>query len=310
MAETFREIIGKVMLHCSAAGAMLCRTWVEDGWLALNERRTWSHLRFQGNFSTSASRTGTCGVTNGDTLVTAVGLTFSSTDVGRQFRVGNGLPMTIIELQGADAVLDIAYAGSTDAAATGSILDAYITMPENFGRFIDVIDPVNQWRLHLWITEQELSIRDPARQYTQDPWALVNGTYSPVPGLEGRVRYELWPYSTGAKRYDYLGVKRGAPVIDTRYPDGPFRQRPDIVRKCALMAAASWKDPRNRYYDPSLANKLETQLNELLAPLERVDEEIYLTMLDTLGLDRMRWAPLDSTWSQAHDDVAGPGWGG
>lgn len=312
MAEVFREITGKVMSHCPSAGAMLVRIWVEDGWRWLNERRDWSHLRFQGAFRTNTAVTGTVDMTASSTTVQGVGLTFTANMVGRQFRIGStGLPVTIISVNLGlnQAELDIAYPGDTASALTAQVLDAYITMPERFGRFIVVVDPVNQWQLHQWVTEQELTIRDPARTFSQDPWCLVNGTYSPVPGLTDRIRYELWPYATTSKKYDYLGVKRPIPAVDTNYPDGPFRDRPDLVRQAALMKAAQWKDKRNEYFSLDLANRLEKQLIDGLVPLEARDEEIYLTMLDNLGLDRMRFAPLDSAWRQVHDDVAAPGWG-
>jgi hypothetical protein len=301
MAETFREIVGKVMSHCPSAGPMLVRIWVEDGWLWLNDRRPWGHLRFQGSFRTSTAKTGTVDLTAGSPTVVPGTLTFAASDVGRQFRIGSsGQPVTIKALSGVNAVLDVPYPGDT-ATLTAQVLDAYITMPERFGRFITVVDPVNQWRLRLWETEQEISQRDPARSFTQDPWFLVNASYSPVVGLEGRVRYELWPYTVTSKRYDYLALYRPAPAVDTSYPDGVFRDRPDVVRLAALMKAAAWKDKRNEYFSLDLAARLERQLADALAPLEARDEEVYLTMLDNLGLDETREAPLDSAWRQAHD---------
>jgi len=312
LSETFREITGKVLLHCPLAGAMLCRLFVEDGWLWLQERRDWSFKRFTANFRTSTSLTGTCSVTRGSTTVTPGTLTFSATDVGRQFRVGNGIPFTIVDVTAGVATLDNQYGGSTDVAATGMVLDAFITMPADFGRFLNVIDPVNQWQLHLWVTEQELALRDPARQFIQDPWAIVNGTYSPVPGSEGLIRYELWPYLLESRRYDYMAIRRPMPAVDTKSPTGPFQHRPDVVRQAALMKAAQWPgqgDRKNPYYQPQLAITLERQLLSMLENLERSDEETYLTMLDLTGVDRMRFAPLDSAWMQGHDALAAPGWG-
>ena len=190
---------------------------------------------------------------------------------------------------------------------SAKILDAYVSMPENFGAFIVVLDPQQQWNLAIWATDEELNRVDPARQATDAPQALVPRRLGSTTATSGRVQYELWPYAQSAYRYPYYYSRRPEDLADGDYFAGTLRHRTDIILDRALAEAAEWpglEDRRNPYFNLGLADRKRKQAAEELAKLETRDEEIYLTWLNTLPLyAQSRLGPVDSNWIRSHAEV-------
>ena len=62
--DTYLSIAGKVLLRCPLAGPLLARDWVSNSFRRLAERRAWSWLIKQSQFTTAALyNTGTVTVT-------------------------------------------------------------------------------------------------------------------------------------------------------------------------------------------------------------------------------------------------------
>lgn len=306
MAETFENVYRQVLLHAPQASPFLARNWVQNVYNRICDIDNWSWLRKESELILNAQKSGTVSLTRSDATVTGVtaGL-FASTDVGRQFRV-SGPPYTILSVDaGANTCeLDRIYGGTTDTAATGYILDAYITMPEDFGRFIVVLDPANSWKLRLDVTEAELNLWDPARQSTGTPYAVASRRLSTLTSTLDRVQYELWPYVTSAKRYPYYYNARPETLTDTDYFAGPLRQRTDIILLGALAEAAEWPGPssdkKNPYFNLNLADRKRAQFMKEIDGLSKADQEIYMTWWETVS-DNYRDVPYDSKYFQNHD---------
>lgn len=308
MADTFEQVWRRVMLHCPLATPFLAKNWVQTVYNRITDRKPWSFLRSESQILITDAHTGTVNATYLDPVVQGVGMTFVAADVGRQFRVSYGPPYTIISVNvGLNrATLDLPWGDDSITAESGTVLDAYVTMPDDFGTFIAVLDPQNQWQLHTWITQDELNLWDAGRSSTGTPWALASRRLSSgIAATLGRVQYELWPYSTTQKRYPYYYYKSAANLADTDQFYGALRDRTDVLLTGALAEAAQWPGPsaekKNPYFNLQTAAMLKKEHEEQCNSLETKDEETYITWLETVNFNRVPFAPIDSNFLQSHD---------
>ena len=290
MAKTFEEACRLVQLRVPLAPSLLIEDFVQSGWNRISDRRRWAHQRGEGEILLSPSHSGTVNVTLSSATVTGVGMTFVAGDAGRQFRL-SGNPYTIITAAPGPntVVLDRVFGGATALASTGMVFDAYATMPEDFGSFWGVLDPARDDVINWWMTEDELNVADPNRTETGEPRALASRRLSTVAATLGRIEYEAWPYWTNTsdtRRFPYYYSKRPTLLGLDDNLLGSFRHRYDILVLAALEEAAEWPGPEmtrpNPYYNLRLSERKSVKLEEELEKLERVDEEIYLTWLETV----------------------------
>lgn len=288
-AQTFDEVCRKVQLRVPSASPLLVEDFVQQGYEEICGRRRWSFLRGEGRIIVGDARGGTVDVTHNSATVTGVGLTFVAGDKNRQFRIGGtGVPYTIAEVDtGANtATLDNVYGAATATAATAQILDAYVRTPDDFGSWWLVVDPARADFIDFWNTEEEIGVYDPQRTNSGNPRALVSRRLATVADFEGRIEYELWPYQTSQSEYPFLYGRQPERLVLTKAFRGPFRYQNSAVITAALKHAALWPGPdvdrRNPYFNLGLAQRLTAQLDEQLAGLERQDEEIFMTWLETI----------------------------
>ncbi len=313
MPDTKDQITRAVLLHSGLIPWHLADSWVQDTWKTICQRRPWSFLRKTAEIIISDQRSGTFGVTRGSTVITGVSVAFTSADLGRQFRTGTSEPpYTIIRIISAtSAQLDRSYGSPTSASIAGTILDAFVTMPEDFDRFQAVLDPASGFGLRLWNDSADLNSRDPQRSSTGTPFALVPAQYSPVPGLEGRVRYELWPYSTSAYNYSMYYIAKASELEPDAYFKGPFQNRGDVIKLGALARCCAWpgtNEAKNPMFDLKLAAAYDEKFEKELGGLDARDEDIYPTAIDVGPFGDRASCPIDAKYAQSHD-VGGGEWG-
>lgn len=282
VADSFGSVWKSVRLHAGDPPALLARYWVLQAWRRICSLRGWSFLRSETQFLISASRTATVSATRGSvTLTGAGGFTFLAADVQRQIRFGTDFPQTIlaVDLILNTATLDRAYSGTSSAAATGTILDCYITCPSDFGSFVTVVDPSAQLSLQIWSSQQEIDRVDPQRSYSgMDPYVLAPIKESSA----GLLRYELWPYPTSEKALHAYYLKSPTEILDEEFFPGVFAERTDVLVTGALAEAASWPgtfDQKNPYFNLSLAAAKRGEFLSEVKQLILRDEERYLTWM-------------------------------
>lgn len=306
MPDTFADTWRAVRLHAPEAPALLAQNWVLTAYRHLCERRPWSWLRAESEFLTNAQKTGTATATRSSLTVQGVTMTFAATDVGRQFRTSTNSPLysiAAVDVGLNQATLDRVYGGTTGTYAS-FILDAYITMPTDFGRFIVVIDTVNGWRLHIWDTDEELNARDPQRSSTGTPFALASRRVSTLTATIRRAQYELWPFQTSARNYPFYYIRRPEKFAPNDALPFLLQDRGDILMLGALAECCDWPgtaERRNPYYNQVLARMKRDQFNHEIDQLEVRDEEVYMTWLQVAGYEHYPYAPIDSNFAQAHD---------
>lgn len=306
MADTFGDIMRQLKLDCPRVDTGLLRLWVQRGYRKLCDEKNWSFLRKSGDVVFKAARSGICTVTQYSDVVVPGTLTFSSADVGRQFRVGStGIPVNIKEISGANAILSYPYNDAT-STSTASVLDAFWTAPEDFGHFVplSVTDPVNGWIIRNNVQEAVLNRLDPMRTNSGDLRLLVSRELSQE---SGQIQFEAWPYQTSAHRFPCIYYRRPPTLSDFDTFGGPFRSRSDVVVLAALWWSAMWPGDgefKNPYFGIEKAQGIRKAIDDELDRLIGKDEDIFLTSIAPQGMDRWRWAPMDSNWAAEHDSPA------
>lgn len=280
---TFGSVWKLLRLFAPAVPPLLARTMVQDAYARLVDSRAWAGMLTQSQISLRAARSVTVGVTEGQTAVTSAAL-FVAGDDGRQFRVGgSGIPYTVTFNTTSSITLDRAYAGTTDPAATATILDAYVTMPADFGAFRWVVDPYNQRQIVHWLASEQLLRLDPNRTSSGD---IVRSLFGATLSAAGRVRYETWPYPTSARVYPFVYKRRADALSDDTEIPGVLGVRTDVIRDAALVAAHRWpgtRDQPNLLFNLQAAEAMERKVfgdpgrrqPGTLLQLEIRDDDIY-----------------------------------
>lgn len=313
MAERVIDVSTKIRLHCPLASAQLCLGWVNEAQKVVGSRRPWASLRLNGQILINAATSGFINVTRGSTVVVAgtnPGTLFTPSQVGRQLRGGPASPVyTILEVDSVadEAIIDQPWGPDSAIDLATTILDAFVTFPKEFNNFIAVIDPVNNWQLHWYITEAQLNRWDAKRTSTTTPWALASKDLSNVPGFIGQPRYELWPYSTAKKYYPYMARRHPKTLGLLDELEGPLAFRSDVLLLYCLYKAAQWPGPsfdnKNVYFNPSLALSMKKEFESEVWILEQRDDDVFPMLRESVNWQNLPWAPIDSRFIQEHDAV-------
>lgn len=313
MADTFGQVIRQVRLHCPLAPYFLVEFWCKKAYSDICDKRGWSWLRAESEFLLSAQKSGTVNVTRGSVTVSGGTMAYATSDINRQFRVGNNSPVyTIIDAVAATSyTLDRVFGSTTATGTTAAVLDAYLTVPADFQRFIAVIDVINNWQLHLWVTEDELNSWDAQRSTTGTPWAVASRKLATAGSLAGRIQFELWPYQTGQYNYPYYYMRRPEAMTEDTALLGPLAADGNILVTSALAECAKWpglEGKKNPYFNLALAAQLQKQVDDDVDRLQVLDEEIYMSWMATVN--HYSWAPYpqDSKFFQSHAVSSGGVW--
>jgi hypothetical protein len=309
VAETFEDIWRAVHAHSPLAPPLLCQDWVRQAYKDLCDHNPWSWLRSEAEMNTAASHAGTVTVTKNSTSVVGGTMTFVAGDQDRQFQIPKGPVYSIVSVNvGTNtATLERAYGGVT-ATTIGTVFDAYQTMPEDFQRFLYVMDMANGRFIAHFMTEDELNARDPQRASTGFPYILASKKIPSAGTYAGRIQYELWPYLLAAATYPYMYIRRPEVLSDATTFKGPLAHHADILKIGALKYCCEWpgtEERRNPYFNQGLRTFKQQDWDKQMANLERLDDEIYPEWLESISrINRGAPFPVDSNYIQTHDTSA------
>lgn len=319
---TFGNTWRKVNLHVPVAPSLLVQSWVQDTYRQLTDMRGWGWRTVQSQLTFLAARTlATVNVTLGSKTVTSAGL-FVSTDQNRTFRVGTYPMYQIARYVDANTLeLVLEYQGLSSGAVDAQILDAYVTMPVGFRRFMVIVDPINQRMVPWWCTQEELDLLDPTRTSADTvPRMLAASGMSQLPDSAGQTQYELWPKPSAAGSLQTYLVNGPRPLQDTDFFWGVLRDRTDVLIEGALARAAAWPgttEKPNPYFNLGLATYHQKRFASLALQLDLRDDDQFQQSWSTIPWQRWSaWAwAYDTRLLQATDatiaDYAGSGyWGG
>jgi hypothetical protein len=305
MADTFGSMTRSLRLWVPDAPIFLAQTLIRDRYRRAAERRPWSALRKEGQFLVQApNTTGTVTLVRGSATITGSGTAFAATDQYRQFQVGQKAPtytITTVDVGAQTLTLDHVYGGASATGSTFRIIDAYVTAPLDFMQFIVVYDPLQNWRLRHWMTQQDLAKLDPARSSAGTPWALVDRSFDPI---TKRPQYELWPFTVSNRVYSYYYVSRVPDLVnDTDEVIYPLRG--DVLVRGALADLCRWPGTPERPNPQfgkaiELSRQYEAEYEDQLVELERQDESMYMTWMAEASWANWPYAPMDAAFLQRH----------
>jgi hypothetical protein len=150
-----------------------------------------------------------------------------------------------------------------------------ITMPVDFGSLVVVVDPDRQVQIPFWLSQQELTCKDPTHATTGPPRALVATTPSTDPLTLGQIRYEVYP-SGVATTFTAVYNRQGARLDDTSVFTGVLADGGEVVTCGALMQAALWPgtgDKPNPYFNATLAQAKTQEFKYGVQMLSLRDDE-------------------------------------
>lgn len=190
MADTFRDIWGRVLLRVPSSGPLLAQDWSRNAFRKVAERRTWSWLTAQGQFlfpalvsAGQASFTRLSPFVVGDATAAAAWVAVGIGLVGRQIRISSMAPIyTIAAFDGVNTLtLDQPWGAATNAATGYLIYQAYQSAPADFLSFQTVIDPQRNWQLwaNRW-TQTDLNTWDAQRASAGSTYAVVFRDFDPL----------------------------------------------------------------------------------------------------------------------------------
>lgn len=256
-ASSYSEVVRTVRLYASTAPLFLVRAWVNAAYKDLCSKRRWSFLRAETTLAVGDARALTAVTATQASATLTAAAEFLAADVGRQIRIGTYPYYTITAVTDASTVtLDRPYGGLSVGPVAAQILDAYVTLPSDFGSFRTIADMYNRRPVPFWGHEDELLAMDPRREYSGIPRAFVVAAPSPVPATLGQVRYEIWPASTAARAYPALYNKQEDALTDRDSFTGVLRDGGEVLVEGALWKAAEWPgtpDQKNPYFNLAVA---------------------------------------------------------
>lgn len=280
---TFAQAWNQAFLDVPAAGSLQVRQWAQNAYKRLFDARAWSWRIKRSAFLLQDARDlAAVGVTYGSATVTSAAL-FVAGDQGRQFRVGSYPVYNIVTFTDTSTLLlDRPFEGTTDAAAEGEILSAYVTAPSDLEAIQIVVDLVNQVRIGHWYTQEALSLLDPTRTnaYSGPIRGLFSSSLTPSGGniTPGLLQWEAWPYTTSRASLPYSYLTKAFDLADSDNLPGILRERPDVLALGAKYEAAMWPgtpSQKNPYFNLTLAEMLGRQMGDALTQMAIRDDDQF-----------------------------------
>lgn len=180
--DTVDSVVGKVRLRIPNADDLLLLDWIVNGFRDASERRDWSWLVAQGQIDfPDVYATGSVTIVQGENSVAITGGEFTPDMVGLQLRAGNTTPIrTIVTYEDSTHVtLDKPWLSASVTNTSFEVYRAYITVPDNFKKFISVIDPQQPRVIGTSATAADIDRVDPQRTRSGLPEHLCFLDYSP-----------------------------------------------------------------------------------------------------------------------------------
>jgi hypothetical protein len=308
-ADNFDSMVRSLRLYVPQLPYTLCQQIVRDRYRRVLERRDWSGLRGEFEFILNPLKTGAAGNTvtatlNSPTIVGA-GTAFASTDVGRQFKLGQGSIYSILAVNvgGQTLTLDRNYSLATIASSVYTIFDGYVNAPSDFKTWMTAVDRLMGWRLRTWITQDELNMWDPQRTFFGNPYVLADRRYfTDINGVT-TYQFEAWPYNSAQRAIHCFYFKLGSDLIqDTDLPIYPIRS--DALVSGALADVARWpgtpERPNPYFGKMALYTSYEAEYEDKFIEIERADENIYMNWLETANFSSLPFAPFSANYMFSH----------
>lgn len=325
MSSSFIELYRELQGTFPDLPETQCQRFINRAQRDAYDSWNWSFLAGDGTLNIPASlNDGTVTVTQGDRTIVgdataaaawqAVGTYIPITD--RALKIGTDFPYQIQAFDGVDTVyIDRPYTGDDDTGLEYILYRPYYEPPEDFNRFISVVDTVDSWNLIPGKKKQWLDWIDPQRSTIGGPAQFISffmfqraqtipafGANISTTALAARQLFELWPTPTAAMSLMAYYKKRGADLVEDE-DTSPFHDG-------LLLARAMYY--AYRFVQVNMANfaqvknqriswqemKRDTNADYMYELGNEIKQDDNINLASVIPSNRA-WAP-SSSWLQRH----------
>lgn len=184
MQETYSELWRALQLYSPVLPTALARQFVRSRFRDIRRKRLWSWRVAQSQFIIpNVITTGTVQITQNSPVVLGTGTTWDVSLIGRQFRAGINSPVyTIASVASALQLTLDQPMGNASASGLGyQIFQCYLSPPSDFQDFLSVRDIVNNVRLALHVSQDQLDSWDAQRASSGTPYCIADFRYGSNP---------------------------------------------------------------------------------------------------------------------------------
>lgn len=237
MSSSFLELYREIQGTFPDLPEPQCQRFINRAQRDAFDSWNWSFLAGEGSLDVPASLNGgTITVEQGSQVVvgdaTAAAAWLALTDFipieDRALKIGTDQPYQILAFDGVDTLyIDRPYPNEDDSGLEYRMYRPYYEPPEDFNRFISVVDTVDSWNLIPgkkkqwldWIDPQRSNIGGPAQfiaffQFRRAQTIPAFGALGSTTQLAARQLFELWPAPTTAMSLSAYYKKHGADLVE------------------------------------------------------------------------------------------------
>jgi hypothetical protein len=227
---------------------------------------------------------------------------------GLQLKLGATYPVFTVRAVHSSTELetDIAWGTTTLTGASYQLLKCYFSIAPDLKDILNVWDAAQGRPLLFHKPQDWLNVRDPQRQATGFPMALVD--HSPSEG--GSMQYELWPHQPIAYQVPILYARQW-PMLKNPTDRPPSFINPSCIIDGAIAdalrirnsATAEMPDP---YFDPKTAAIYEAKFQAEMQASLNANESKMMTVYQTYS-DMWSASPGGSYWQSHVSDLDSDG---
>lgn len=305
--QTFEQLFKRVRLHAPDLSPQLAMEFVNTAYSRSLALQDWSALRSRADiYIPPAHIDGTIDLTLGSAVVVGTATNWTSDMEGWQLRINGQAYFDILSVDSSTQItLSRPWAMESVLGSEYEISLTIINTPSDFLHFIDVIDPQNNWKLHLGFLPEQIDAWDAERTSSGSPFLVVPAGvtlgFATIP--DGLRRFELWPRAVGAHTYSYTYYRK--PALMATFSDRPIWPiRGDALRAGALVELCKWPGTKvtpNPHFSLELAQVYQTDFDREIGRCAREDQEVAATDITyNDGFNGLSFAPFDAKFLQTH----------
>jgi len=182
VADTYTSLWRHLRMYSGAVPITLAQRWITFRFRELYNKRLWSFRVAENQILTQLPYVaGKVAVTNKSPFVVGTGTTWTSTQIGRQFRIGTTAPIyTVVALDQANQILTIdqQFGGATGTGLGYQLFDGYVVPPADFQNWLVVRDVAFNRQLWTNISQDWLNMVDSYRAFSGNAYAVCDYRYT------------------------------------------------------------------------------------------------------------------------------------
>jgi len=291
-------MIGQVMQWNPDVPPTMVKSWINEAYRDVIDRRRWAGLKVRGQLITpNLTTAGTISINQGDTVVNGTGTAWTQDLVGQQLRSGFSTGFFNIQsVQSATQLtLDMPWGNPTIVTAGYSIFYTWVNLGPNIKVIHTMVNQRQGYRMITGIPQEFLNRRDTWRTATGWSWGISPKELS----FNGSPLFEIYPAPTFQQCFPYLAYIQPPDLNgDQDYPVAFIAS--DLLVLRPIANALVFRGPKlNPYYDPTTASGKLREFGSRIETMTNADDAMDPK---DLQYDDFPMANPGASWAQNHDE--------